>query len=58
MWARKRASDAMCGENRAQGEVDELVAVITLHAFSENIKLSFNEGEKALQVSGGIRFVA
>lgn len=48
----------MCGENRAQGEVDELVAVITLHAFSENIKLSFNEGEKALQVSGGIRFVA
>ena len=46
------------GEKGAKRCVDELAAVITLHAFDDCVKLGVNKSEEALKDGGGVRFVA
>jgi hypothetical protein len=45
-------------EERAKVSVKKFAAIVTLHTFNHNMKLSFNIGEKTLESRGGIRFIA
>ena len=57
MRARETECDAMVGEKSAETYIQELAAVITLHAFDHNIKLCADLGEEAFESGSGIRFM-
>mgnify|MGYP007071363513 CR=1 FL=1 len=57
VWARKQIGYAVDREEGSEGGVNELPAIVTLHAFDDYMELGVNEGEEALQNRGCVRFV-
>ena len=58
MGTREAISDVIGGEESMKRGIDELAAIITLHAFDDRVKLSVNESEEALENGGGVGFVS
>ena len=58
MRARKAIGDAVGGKEVTKSGVDEFAAVVALHSFDDNVKLSIHEREETLEGGGGVGFVA
>ena len=54
VWAGETISDAVEGEKRSEGVVDELTPVITLHGLNHDVVLCAHKREEALESGGRV----